>query len=202
MIILPALPVRNQNIGMVYNGAHFTAEECDKIVASIDPTAWQEGGVGGYSEAGTGTVNDGARRCSEQRLPVDPQSGYPLSRITYEVCNVNSNGWRFDLDGFVSDDMPYIMRYEDTNKGHYDWHMDMGRGQNASRKLGFSIQLSDGADYEGGDIEFHNVTLDKEAIRQRGTLILFPAYWLHRVTPMTKGVRQVVVGWVHGPSYR
>ena len=45
---------------MVYNGAHFTAEECDKIVASIDSTAWQEGGVGGYSEAGTGTVNDGA----------------------------------------------------------------------------------------------------------------------------------------------
>ena len=34
------------------------------------------------------------------------------------------------------------------------------------------------------------------------TLAIFPTYWLHRVTPVTKGTRDAVVGWVHGPSFR
>jgi PKHD-type hydroxylase len=33
-------------------------------------------------------------------------------------------------------------------------------------------------------------------------LLVFPAFWLHRVTPTTKGTRQAIVGWVHGPSFR
>jgi len=201
MIVLPAMPVRNPNIGMVYNGVHFSPEECDRIVASIDQNAWQAGGVGGYGQAGTGSVQSDARRCTEQRLPVDQQSGWPLSKIMFEVCGINSQGWRFELDGFVNDDMPYVMRYQATNNDHIDWHMDMGQAQNASRKLGFSVQLSESSDYVGGDLEFHNVNLDNKAVRQRGTLALFPAYWLHRVTLVTQGERLVVVGWVHGPSY-
>lgn len=202
MIVLPALPSRNPNVGMVYNFVHVSEDECSRIVNSINQSSWQAGGVGGYSPKGTGSVQSEARSCTEQRLPMDQKSGWPLSKIMYDCCGINSQSWRFDLSGFVRDDMPYVMRYQATKKDHVDWHMDMGQGQNASRKLGFSIQLSDSGDYEGGDLEFHNVEIDKEAVRKRGTLILFPAYWLHRVTPVTKGERLVVVGWVHGPSYR
>ncbi|MBJ26987.1 MAG: hypothetical protein CL567_04940 [Alphaproteobacteria bacterium] len=202
MIVLPALPIRNPNVGMVYNYVHFSEKDCDQIIKSINQDAWQAGGVGGYSVAGTGSVNNDARKCTEQRLPIDQQSGWPLNKIMFECCNINAQAWRFDLGGFVNDDLPYVMRYQATNKDHIDWHMDMGQAQNASRKLGFSIQLSNPDDYEGGDLEFHNVSVEKKDIRKRGTLILFPAYWLHRVTAITSGERQVVVGWVHGPSYR
>jgi hypothetical protein len=34
-----------------------------------------------------------------------------------------------------------------------------------------------------------------------GTVIVFPSYLAHCVTPVTKGVRWALVGWVHGPSF-
>ena len=101
----------------------------------------------------------------------------------------------------VYDDLPWIMRYDAGGKGHYDWQVDIGQGANASRKLGFTLRLSDGDSYRGGDLQFHNMNLDAEMLRKRGTLIAFPAYWLHRVAPVTEGCRHAVVGWVHGPSF-
>jgi PKHD-type hydroxylase len=44
--------------------------------------------------------------------------------------------------------------------------------------------------------------LDRAQVRQKGALVIFPTYWLHKVHPVTRGTRHVVVGWMHGPSYR
>ncbi len=77
------------------------------------------------------------------------------------------------------------MKYTADMKGHYDWHVDIGRQINASRKLGFTLQLSHGHDYVGGDPEFHNVPFEKEKVRQKGAIAIFPGFWLHRVTPVT-----------------
>ena len=203
MIVLPSMPLRNPNVGLVYHGQHFSADECVAIVASAIDSEWREGGVGGYGEDKlVPSVVSKARSCLEQRLPVDQQTGAPLNKILLEISGVNSNGWRFDLSGFVADDMPYLMRYPDTMQAHNDWHIDMGRAYAASRKLGFTIQLSDPADYEGGDLEFHNVEIDSASMRKQGTLAIFPTYWLHRVISVTKGTRDAIVGWVHGPSFR
>ena len=142
------------------------------------------------------------RSCLEQSLPIDQQTSAPLNKISHEISAVNSNHWRFKLSGFVADDMPYLMRYPHSRKAHYDWHMDMGRAHTASRKLGFTVQLSNSEEYEGGDLEFRKVTINTEALSKKGTLALFPAYSLHRVSLVTKGTRDAVVGWVHGPSFR
>ena len=203
MIVLPSMPLRNPNVGLVYHGQHFTDADCNAVVASAIDSEWREGGVGGYGEdkAAPSAVGK-ARSCLEQYLPVDQRSGAPLNKISLEISTVNSNGWRFDLAGFVADDMPYVMRYPESMQGHNDWHMDMGRAYAASRKLGFTIQLTNPDDYEGGDLEFYNVEIGAKSMRQKGTLAIFPTYWLHRVTPVTKGTRDAVVGWVHGPSFR
>ena len=149
MIVMPTTPIRNAKVGMVYQHVHFSGEECDRIVASAKEEAWQQGGVGGHGEA-DGAVVTAARSCLEQRLPFDARTGHPLSTLAYTIANINSETWRFDLSGFVSDDMPYLMKYSGTNKDHNDWHTDMGRGYTASRKLSFSLQLSAPEDYEGG----------------------------------------------------
>lgn len=201
MIVIPAMPLRNQNVGMVYYGMHFTEQECDQIVASAKDEAWQVGAVGGHGDP-TGSIVPKARSCMEQKLPVNAQSGWPLNKIAYEISGVNANAWRFELTGFVSDDMPYIMRYAETNKDHNDWHVDMGRAYTASRKLSFSLQLSGPDDYDGGELEFHNMELDWNEARKKGSLVIFPAYWLHKVHPVTAGTRHVGVGWMHGPSFR
>jgi len=78
----------------------------------------------------------------------------------------------------------------------------MGRFHSASRKLSFSLQLTDGAEYDGGDLEFFNAAADRATFRKAGTMVIFPSYWMHRILPLTRGQRDVMVGWVHGPSYR
>lgn len=105
MIVMPTIPLRNKNAGMVYQRVHFRDGECDKVTASAGEDAWQAGGVGGYGTA-AGSVVPKARRCMEQKLPVDAGSGYPLSKLTCEIGGVNVEAWRFGLAGFVSDDMP------------------------------------------------------------------------------------------------
>lgn len=33
-------------------------------------------------------------------------------------------------------------------------------------------------------------------------LTAFPSYTMHRVTPVTRGVRKALVAWVNGPDFR
>jgi len=201
MIVFPAMPVRNPSVNVVFHAQLFSPADCQRIVAAADPNKWEPGTVGGRGGQGDFNVVREVRRNVQQPLPVDA-GGFPLNRISAEVCRANSEGWKFDLSGFVADDLPWLMRYDDSESGHYDWHIDIGRGANASRKLGFSLQLTPADAYDGGDLEFSNMAVDRQSLRQQGTLIIFPAYLQHRVAPTTRGSRIVCVGWMHGPSFR
>lgn len=202
MIVIPALPVRNRHVSMVYHGEHFTREECEKIRSSADPNGWTEGLVGGHGQDGAPAVERKARSVVEQRVKFDQASGYPLSKVLRVISEVNSSYWQFELSGLAYDDMLYLMRYTGPRQDKYDWHIDMGRFHSASRKLSFSLQLTDGAEYDGGDLEFFNAAADRATFRKAGTMVIFPSYWMHRILPLTRGQRDVMVGWVHGPSYR
>ncbi len=201
MIVFPMLPLRTQSITNVYVNELFTDEQCEQIVASAKAEAWTDGGVGGHGGVGNVSKVPAVRSVSEQYLPIQ-SNGFPLNQIMFEINRLNSVGWNFDLTGFVSDDMPYLMRYTADRKDHYDWHIDVGYNKNASRKIGFSIQLSNPDDYAGGELEFLKVDLSHTDPRQRGVIVAFPAFRAHRVLPMTEGTRYVVVGWVHGPASR
>ncbi len=201
MLLFPIPPLRNQAVRATYHAKAFSDADCDRILASLDDAKWEEGLVGQSDPQAGYELKANVRRCLQQILPVD-QAGFPLSVLSHFVCGANSQYWGFDLTGFVGDDMPWVMKYTGEVGGHNDWHVDIGRLASASRKLGLSIQLSHGSDYVGGDLEFHNQEVDTEGLRQRGTLAIFPAYWMHRVTPVTAGTRIALVGWVHGPSFR
>ena len=60
------------------------------------------------------------------------------------------------------------------------------------------MQLSDPADYDGGELELKNSTRTLVAPRAQGTLIVFPSFLLHRVAPVTRGTRRSLVGWASG----
>jgi len=64
------------------------------------------------------------------------------------------------------------------------------------------MQLSDPDEYEGGDLQFMFNQKIVSAPREKGTIIVFPSFMMHRVTPITKGVRKSIAGWVAGPPYR
>lgn len=201
MIFLPMPPLRNQNITNVYAKKILSDEQCERIIASANSEAWRVGEVGGQGGAGRPGQAQAVRRVNEQFLPL-AQDGFPLSQIIGEVDRLNATGWGFDLAGIVRDDMPYLMRYDSGNQDFYDWHIDVGYNINASRKIGFSVQLTAPDAYDGGELEFMKVDLPSGAVRERGTLVAFPAFRVHRVQPVTRGTRHVIVGWVHGDAFR
>ena len=64
--------------------------------------------------------------------------------------------------------------------------------------------LNDTSEYKGGKFQFNEGT-EKNAVdvpQIRGRMILFPSFMIHRVTPVTKGVRKSLVVWVLGPKFR
>jgi PKHD-type hydroxylase len=120
----------------------------------------------------------------------------PLRRAVEHV----NQGFCFELTGFGTGCQ--IARYSSDDQGHYDWHIDLGTGRFSQRKLSLSLQLSEADDYEGGDLEFHLSGLDRLRMRQQGTLIAFPSFHEHRVTPVTRGERFSLVAWIDGPPFR
>ena len=89
------------------------------------------------------------------------------------------------------------------SQGHYDWHHDVhfASQDDLDRKISLSVQLSDEDDYEGGDLEFEEV-ITSANFRAKGTMVLFPSYLRHRITPVRRGTRYSLVAWFMGPRWR
>ncbi|WP_025898254.1 hypothetical protein [Sneathiella glossodoripedis] len=155
MIVIPSAPMRNNSVASIYVNKVFTEEECNQILASLDEDKWEEAMVGGVVERGVFTVEKDYRSNYQQKIPVN-EDGFPLNRIAQEISHANSQLWRFDLGGFAEDDLPWVMNYF-RQGDHNNWHVDLGQRETASRKLGFSLQLTEGTEYEGGDFGFHRI---------------------------------------------
>ena len=100
---------------------------------------------------------------------------------------------------------------------HYNWHIDEhdkpyesnDKRNNKIRKLSMSLCLSDKNSYDGGNLMFSKLgKLNKinsftvKEMREKGSLIVFPSYTLHRVEPVTRGTRHSLVIWYLGNPYR
>jgi PKHD-type hydroxylase len=122
-----------------------------------------------------------------------------LGNLLMHIANSANVSYGFDL---IFPREASVTRYKEN--GHYVWHHDIDwRWHPCQRKLSISIQLSDSNDYEGGNLEFKDVSIEnEEMMRQKGTVIVFPSYLVHRVTPVTKGERKALVSWIEGPSWR
>jgi len=194
-------PLRNENVSLSTHWPVFSPQECAQIVAQANAAAWSSKvpvGPGNVSVLPDGVEITGTEY---QRLPLG-KNAYPLDQINFGLCQVNSDGWRFELTGFPADDLPWLVRQKKTKAADQDWQVDLGSAYTASRKLCFILQLSDPKTYEGGDVILHNVPANTEGYREQGVLIVFPAYWLHKVTNVTKGTRHSIMGWVHGNSFK
>lgn len=94
--------------------------------------------------------------------------------------------------------------YDSTYQGHFDFHRDTIIESKSfyQRKLTLCVQLSDPLTYEGGNFELAYTMTDKEDLRKRGTIIIFPSLFYHRITPVTKGIRYSLVAWYEGPKWQ
>ena len=128
------------------------------------------------------------------------------------LANQNA-GWNFEWDWGES---CQFTKYKPDQ--YYGWHQDSwpepyekDRGENfvgKIRKLSVTVNLTEGTDYEGGDLEFDFSNPEKKNIntatqaRAQGTVVVFPSYNYHRITPVTKGIRYSLVIWCCGKPFK
>lgn len=203
----------------------FTAGQCDRIVQlglSLPCDAAGLEGDGGES------TNDSTLRDSRTSwIPPDPENEWIFRKLATVAERANRQ-YRFDLTGF-DEDLQFTVY--DRPGAFYTWHQDGLDGTVANRKLSLVVQLSDPGDYTGGQLELfatrgepgpaelaaaETVEVDlgdpsgygssgmdgADPAHARGSVLVFPSFEFHRVTPLRSGVRHSLVCWVSGPPFR
>ena len=67
------------------------------------------------------------------------------------------------------------------------------------------VQLSNFEDYKGGILQIKNMDGKIEPIegfKDKGDMIIFPSFYLHRIKAVTEGVRHSLVCWFMGPPFK
>jgi hypothetical protein len=83
-------------------------------------------------------------------FPRNEETLWVYERLSKFAKDVNEECFQYDLTGFYENF--YYLSYE-GNGDHFDWHLDIGPETPSPRKLSFVLQLSDPAEYEGGDFQ-------------------------------------------------
>ena len=163
---------------------------CDSIVNTNKDLVSEKAGVYG--------TNSGHRRSQISWIQDDD-----LKNILWKYAQeANRRCWGIDVENCA--DLQYTV-YDSAYEGKYDDHhdIDWNNGIAFHRKISMTIQLSDPEDYEGGDFEFVQCdSPDKDELRQKGSVLVFPSYVEHRVTKVTSGTRRSLVAWFEGPKWR
>jgi PKHD-type hydroxylase len=114
------------------------------------------------------------------------------------IQQINAEFFGYDLTCFA--ETFYYLSYGPGE--HFNWHVDAGSKLSAPRKLSMVVQLSDPSEYEGGEFDVLEAVDYARADRVKGLAMVFPAYKIHRVTPVTRGKRRTLAIFACGPSFR
>jgi PKHD-type hydroxylase len=174
----------------------FTPEEMDRIEAAGDVLPLTQAGLMTDIEAKT---RDRIRVTRTAWMDGVEENKWIYNRVQQIAMMINAMAYRFDLTGF-SERIQYSV-YHGSEGGHYDWHVDQGPLV-TRRKLSLTLQLTDPSQYQGGDLQFLAGAETETAPRERGMLVAFPSYGVHRVAPVTAGTRKSLVIWITGPQFR
>jgi hypothetical protein len=88
-----------------------------------------------------------------------------------------------------------IGKYYGDQEAFYQSHRDT-TGDTKYRKMSTICSLTDPDEYEGGCLVFDELGLEFKL--KKGQVIIFDSSLLHRVTPVTSGIRTVLIGFMFG----
>lgn len=173
----------------------FTAEECQLIIEQGEKLSIEQAKINKSDDVKievrknrVGFFNSSVR-----------DNAWIYQRVTDAVNNLNRQFFQYDLDYL---ELLQFTVYDQLND-HYNAHMDAVMPICVhNRKLSFSVQLTAPEDYDGCDLEIFRNGEYQPAVRTQGSMIFFPSFILHQVTPLTRGTRHSLVGWVCGPNFK
>lgn len=155
----------------------------------------------GLEEAGTMGHGDeqSIRKTNIRFIEINDSTEKFYDEINNLVNHVNVGKFNWQISSIEP------LQYSEYEQGgHYTWHSDciLKGANNNTRKISFSILLNDPKDFEGGDLQLFKFGDEPDTMQmKKNSVVFFPSFLLHRVTPVTKGTRKALVGWVHGPNF-
>lgn len=185
---------------LVYWEGFLTDEDINFILALPQ---WAEGQAANIGHGGGGNVLDTDRRTTTVGwMSATPETTHIWNKICNAVADVNSQFFHYDLIGCY--EPAQLGAYKASDGSHYTWHCDdTPQSRNPPRKLSMALLLDDPSQFEGGEFQVMYQNDQPRSVEQkRGRAWFFPSWMLHRVTPVTKGVRRSLVLWVGGPAFR
>lgn len=87
-----------------------------------------------------------------------------------------------------------LSRYDEGM--HYGTHVDDALMDGQRTDLSFTVFLSPPDVYEGGSLVIDEPGAERAFRMGAGEMLLYPSSTLHRVEPVTRGTRLVLVGWI------
>ena len=156
------------------------------------------------------------RQCDRWPVPIEYEPW--LCSLGDHLAKVSNNDWGLDLHYINQVELLRYRGQGDARGDHYDWHNDADIFPDYNtpqqyvdcpkfqRKLTIIIQLAGSEEYVGGDLQIARQDGSnllegyEEAARQLGTVIVFPSFLEHRITPVESGERMSAVLWMNGKA--
>jgi PKHD-type hydroxylase len=168
-------------------------------ILSIENTGYRKGTIGqnqneredlDYRSVNTANIN----LYEQPRL---------VSMIRHFVDVFNAIHFCYDVTGISQID---ALHY--TPGGKYELHQDDAPWpEHQKRKFSVIVQLTDPNEYTGGDFQIpmvdENATHEQlTSRREKGTVIIFPSWMQHQITPIQSGERRSIIAWAMGKGDR
>lgn len=184
----------------------FTNEQLKNIETICEKSDLSDGVI--FSDNGM-NVDDSIRKSKINFHIKNEENSFIFDTFNYVAQSLNNQYYNFNLNGYES--FQYTV-YNGEEQGNYSWHMDLIMGNHVfngmekfeTRKLTLVLLLSEpGVDFTGGELEMNERSEENPTTVniQKGRIVAFPSWMMHRVKPVLKGVRKSVVVWIEGPKF-
>ena len=178
-------------IKYIHGNKELSPQSCETLL-SMGDGKWNQGTTGDAGAVDKTTRKSDIVWLDEQWVT---EMVWPYMEFSNE-----QGGWKYDI---ASAENYQLTRY--AKDDFYSWHIDgMGShnelfGSGITRKLSMTIVLN--SDFEGGELEIKGAEVQVPRL-EKGSIVVFPSFCEHRITPVTKGTRHALVAWFVGPPFR
>lgn len=172
----------------------FTPQECQDIISKTKGKGFFQATLENK------VINADIRETNIKYLNLDNDNVWIAQKIVPIITSINKNIYKFNLTNIKE---LHLLEYQEGY--FYDWHLDIhGKYNDELRKLSFVVFLTNENEYQGGNLDFEIKRKEHTGHlpMKQGSIAIFPSFVLHKVTPVTKGVRYSLVGWVYGPPFQ
>jgi PKHD-type hydroxylase len=174
----------------LYYNDFLSEEEIERIFKNCNNSLFE-------SNLNNNIINQNHRKSLNKTLEIDQKHEWFFEKLMSYVYDANLNYFGFDISG-ISEEIQLINYCRESD--HVEWHYDRAI-DSPIRKLTCIVQLSDPDEYEGCSLLIKSSFIDEDLPKDKGTLIIFPSFMLHKVTPLISGNRWSLTAWITGPPF-